>query len=163
MRLLQELAESSRRLEINREQDFRRIIDGIQLSFSTLRSTENPILPESCNKVVADNNNSWLSQGMERPADVLLLELSKQTRQARIFAAEETIIGDLSYDEMKSRLAEIKEAHLETFEWIFSSSINRPAATHFTKWLKSENGLFWISGKPQSPEMSPMWKRPQKT
>ena len=49
---------------------------------------------------------------------------------------------------MNQRAISIKNAHLGTFQCIFSS--NLPAWATFVTWLASDENLYWISGKPGS-------------
>ncbi|KAF6221632.1 hypothetical protein HO133_001598 [Letharia lupina] len=39
----------------------------------------------------------------------------------------------------------ISQAHQESFQWIWDTQNSRPG---FSKWLRSEDPIFWISGKP---------------
>jgi hypothetical protein len=80
----------------------------------------------------------------------IFLELSEQVRKAVTYTAERRIIQELSFTEMKQRQLDIREAHYETFKWVFIPSSSRPSPTHFTEWLEHGAGTFWISGKPGS-------------
>jgi len=137
MRLLQELAEQFRRLELNRTQDIHEIVDGIRRSFNELQYANNSAISWGQSGLEGIN-----VQGTARRANGVLLELSKQANIVRTLAGERMFLGELVYAEMKNRHVEIKEAHLETFEWIFSSSENRPTATHFIQWLTTAGGVF---------------------
>lgn len=55
----------------------------------------------------------------------------------------------LGYEKMTERHAQIAEAHVETFKWIFNPNMDS-LETSFTSWLESQSGIFWISGKPRS-------------
>lgn len=46
---------------------------------------------------------------------------------------------------MNERVGEVVDAHLHTFDWIFTRS-----ETGFLDWLHGGKGLFWITGKPGS-------------
>ncbi|ORY13816.1 hypothetical protein BCR34DRAFT_456125, partial [Clohesyomyces aquaticus] len=52
------------------------------------------------------------------------------------------ILVSLSFDAIEVRHAQIAKAHKKTFEWIYNSS--------FGNWLRSGEGIFWLSGKPGS-------------
>ncbi|KAH6719510.1 hypothetical protein BKA61DRAFT_472972, partial [Leptodontidium sp. MPI-SDFR-AT-0119] len=62
-----------------------------------------------------------------------------------------SILNHLLYTAMPKRYESVVEAHPKTFEWALqdadSSSLNK---TNLSTWLKSEHGLYWISGKPGS-------------
>jgi polynucleotide 5'-kinase involved in rRNA processing len=83
-------------------------------------------------------------------ARAIFLKLSEQVRKAVTYAAERRIIQELSFAEMKQRQLDIREAHYETFKWVYTPSHSRPSPTHFTEWLEHGDGTFWISGKPGS-------------
>jgi hypothetical protein len=53
-----------------------------------------------------------------------------------------SILESLCFTNLKIRHLEIKEAHEKTFKWIFDKSL-----TNFVEWMKTSNGIFWISGK----------------
>jgi hypothetical protein len=78
------------------------------------------------------------------------LNLFEQVRKAVTYAAERQVIQELSFAEMKQRQLDIKEAHNETFKWVFTPISSRPSPTHFAEWLEYGDGTFWISGKPGS-------------
>ena len=52
------------------------------------------------------------------------------------------ILKSLQYSSMKFRHSAIAEAHPYTFQWMFSGN--------FVDWLKSNESIYWISGKPGS-------------
>ncbi|KAI3322500.1 hypothetical protein HD806DRAFT_500240 [Xylariaceae sp. AK1471] len=59
-----------------------------------------------------------------------------------------SIIQSLAFERQTFRHGDIKEAHRETFEWIFW---NRQNGNHnFGEWLRNDSRIFWISGKPGS-------------
>jgi len=49
------------------------------------------------------------------------------------------ILSDLHFEYRPVRHAEIHEAHMETFQWVFQSK--------FATWLREQDGAFWVSGK----------------
>jgi hypothetical protein len=70
-------------------------------------------------------------------------------------AASHRILSSLYFKYIKVRQAAIKEAHAQTFEWTFADTTNttntttdsiRPE-TGFLEWMKSGNGIYWISRK----------------
>jgi hypothetical protein len=133
--LLQNLAESSRRLEINRAKDLQAIKSRMEAGFEALRKM---------------GNKTNVTSGDPNIGDAIFLNLSEQVRKAVTYAAERRIIQELSFAEMRQRQLDIKEAHYETFKWVFTPSSSHPSPTHFTEWLEHGDGTFWISGKPGS-------------
>jgi hypothetical protein len=59
-----------------------------------------------------------------------------------------SVIQSLAFEQRTFRHADIKEAHRETFKWIFRG---RETGNHgFGDWLRNDSGVFWLSGKPGS-------------
>ena len=73
----------------------------------------------------------------------------------RIFS-EQTVLNALHFNGMGDRYASIKPAHKDTFTWAFNTGIiqqseQSPAVPRtLGQWLRSDESLFWISGKPGS-------------
>lgn len=58
------------------------------------------------------------------------------------------ILRALSFPVMKDREDEISEAAAKTLEWIFRDSPDQTTTwTNFTRWLESNDSLYWVSGK----------------
>ncbi|CZR65525.1 uncharacterized protein PAC_15425 [Phialocephala subalpina] len=61
------------------------------------------------------------------------------------------LLASLHYIEMESRSENVSEAYEETFQWIFSPySAANQKWSNFVQFLKSDQGLYWITGKPGS-------------
>ncbi|KAM7211192.1 hypothetical protein V8F06_013427 [Rhypophila decipiens] len=58
-------------------------------------------------------------------------------------------LGSLQFPAMGERKSRVSKAHDKTFRWIFKDDISRPWDS-FTTWLRSEDQVYWISGKPGS-------------
>ncbi|KAF4537701.1 uncharacterized protein LTHEOB_11473 [Lasiodiplodia theobromae] len=77
-------------------------------------------------------------------ADLMNPEMDRRAR----------VLRSLLFDYMTSRYLNITDAHVQTFKWVFLG--NCPPETdprsnvHFTEWLQSGTGTYWISGKPGS-------------
>jgi hypothetical protein len=57
----------------------------------------------------------------------------------------------LRYDGMQDREGRIAAAYESTFRWIFDDDPRENARwTSFKAWLKSDDRLYWITGKPGS-------------
>jgi hypothetical protein len=52
------------------------------------------------------------------------------------------VLESLNFDQMDFRHSKIRDAHPNTFSWMFSQ--------HFKSWLKDPEPIYWISGKPGS-------------
>lgn len=56
----------------------------------------------------------------------------------------------LDFDMIDAREDSIHPAHRETFEWVFRDDIlDKERQTGFLNWLKTGDGIYWISGKPE--------------
>ncbi|KAH7418606.1 hypothetical protein BKA64DRAFT_635725 [Cadophora sp. MPI-SDFR-AT-0126] len=59
-----------------------------------------------------------------------------------------TLLEQLSYSCMTNRYEEIREAHSETFKWIFCGAEHSAQPwDDFAKWLRQDDGIYWINGK----------------
>jgi hypothetical protein len=56
------------------------------------------------------------------------------------------ILQSLHFSQLQERHSEIRTAHKETFEWIF----NEASSVNLASWLKSDDDIYWIEGKPGS-------------
>ncbi|KAF5876348.1 putative small s protein [Botrytis fragariae] len=73
-------------------------------------------------------------------------QASRHRRQAEL-----SILGSLKFSSMNLRHETIAEAHQQTFEWIFCDpKIEHKPWSNFSEWLKTENCIYWIYGKPGS-------------
>ena len=81
-------------------------------------------------------------------AQKILNKLLTLAEEGRRIANEERVLRSLKFDEWKRRFTTIDKAHKQTFEWIFEDPDDSPLPkTHFKMWLKSQDGIYWISGK----------------
>lgn len=70
-----------------------------------------------------------------------------------VVARTNAVLGSLVYDTIYHRHSQIKEAHAKTFEWIFNEDridITKSSTPALRRWLRSGDGIYWISGKPGS-------------
>ncbi|KAM0718127.1 hypothetical protein Q7P37_006459 [Cladosporium fusiforme] len=71
-------------------------------------------------------------------------EQEKRERIERQWRA--ALVGWLTFAEINDRREQVNKAHKDTYKWIFE----RGNTTGFTEWLRTGDGIFWISGKPAS-------------
>lgn len=57
-----------------------------------------------------------------------------------------SVLKSLYFKQLTDRHSEVREAHRNTFEWIFTPD----TAINLATWLKSREGIYWIEGKPGS-------------
>jgi len=122
-RRLREMAVENTRLEANRAKEI-----------SQLRQDLNSAM---------DGINSKVEE--ERIPGAWLV-LSDTARLGQAYFAEQVILQSLRFASIESRHEAISKEHSRTFSWIFEES----SPTKFVEWLKGEDGVYWISGKPGS-------------
>jgi hypothetical protein len=74
--------------------------------------------------------------------DNLSRKLAAFAEEGKRVEQEQKILKSLTFESMKQREEEIKEAHKRTLEWIF-----KKPETRFMDWLKVDNGIYWVRGK----------------
>ncbi|KAJ5701586.1 hypothetical protein N7488_009134 [Penicillium malachiteum] len=87
------------------------------------------------------------------PKEIMSLEqyLSELSLSQENIDIELAILKSLSFEARPVRHTSIPEAHQKTFRWAYNTDGNAPAAAAiFSEWLRRENGIFWVSGKPGS-------------
>ncbi|KAH6113873.1 hypothetical protein HBI69_130890 [Parastagonospora nodorum] len=79
---------------------------------------------------------------------------SKVSNEYTQLSRSHMIVQSLRYERMEVRNEAIKDALKWTFDWIFASDMGRGAAgcvtNTYVQWLQSNDGIYWITGKPGS-------------
>ncbi|KAI1381182.1 hypothetical protein F4677DRAFT_460426 [Hypoxylon crocopeplum] len=94
-----------------------------------------------------------ISETAEGPLKSVATCLDSMVSSGGRVAAEQDVIRGLYYVAIPERQESIVDAYAKTFGWIFKGDLdteNRDYQANFHEWLKSQTGLFWISGKPGS-------------
>ncbi|KAL9094047.1 MAG: hypothetical protein Q9165_003717 [Trypethelium subeluteriae] len=61
------------------------------------------------------------------------------------------VLSSLDFEDMEFRHDAVAEAHSRTFSWILEEDRpNEMPEVGFLNWLRSDSGIYWISGKPGS-------------
>ena len=69
-------------------------------------------------------------------------------REGEKLDKSQRILRSLNFKYIKMREEAIKEAHAETFEWIFNETdIGTERRPRFSHWLREGEGIYWVSGK----------------
>ncbi|KAF2402874.1 hypothetical protein EJ06DRAFT_519865 [Trichodelitschia bisporula] len=81
-----------------------------------------------------------------------LRELLEIPENALSDAAKQLVLGQLYFGDIHARMERIDPAHAKTFEWIFDDAQGPELremtnGVSFVHWLKSETGIFHITGK----------------
>ncbi|KAL8968187.1 MAG: hypothetical protein Q9197_005016 [Variospora fuerteventurae] len=92
-----------------------------------------------------ERGNNTVAQLLANHKDILdsiegRLENNQRT------TANQQLLESLFFPEIDSREDQIQDAFDGTCRWIFNSSTE--TWSNFRKWLETENGVYWISGKP---------------
>lgn len=122
-RRLREMAVENTRLEINRSKEIQELREDFNYAIENI------------------NANSG-----EEPMPGVWLVLSDTARRGKDYFAEQVILQSLRFSSIDSRYESIPEEHSNTFSWIFDEA----SPTKFVQWLKKEDAVYWISGKPGS-------------
>ncbi|KAL7930107.1 hypothetical protein V8C35DRAFT_165853 [Trichoderma chlorosporum] len=65
--------------------------------------------------------------------------------------ADDALLEQLWFENLTSREDAVPQAHANTFEWIFKDFLpDTSTSIGLVNWLRTENGVFWIQGKPGS-------------
>lgn len=81
----------------------------------------------------------------EKVPDAWLI-LSDTARRGQTYFAEQVILESLRFSSIESRLESVSEEHAKTFSWIFKED----SSTRFVQWLRGDDDVYWVSGKPGS-------------
>lgn len=84
----------------------------------------------------------------------VIAELSETTMMASETSTEHQILRSIHFPSLKARHAKIDNAHQETFDWIFKpasrTSVDQCSNIRLNHWLRSQNGIYWVTGNPGS-------------
>ncbi|KAJ8117704.1 hypothetical protein ONZ43_g4151 [Nemania bipapillata] len=77
--------------------------------------------------------------------------LDKLSLRTRDFEKEAQILATLNYSDRPARHEKIPDAHITTFKWSLQETGEKDARHgRLRRWLKSDDPIFWVSGKPGS-------------
>ncbi|KAH8766936.1 hypothetical protein F5882DRAFT_510344 [Hyaloscypha sp. PMI_1271] len=122
-RRLREMAVENTRLEANRSKEINQLREDFNSAIVKLKSNVE-----------------------EEPTPGAWLILSDTARRGQAYFAEQVILQSLRFSSIESRHESISKEHSNTFSWIFDQA----SPTKFVEWLKGEDGVYWVSGKPGS-------------
>ncbi|KAL8718436.1 MAG: hypothetical protein Q9225_004435 [Loekoesia sp. 1 TL-2023] len=75
-------------------------------------------------------------------------EFSKLKEEESQERYQKEVLASLHFAEIKSRQEAIKDAHKQTFQWIFDPSGEEISPwSNFVRWLENGSGFYWINGK----------------
>ncbi|KAL8834112.1 MAG: hypothetical protein Q9170_003915 [Blastenia crenularia] len=83
----------------------------------------------------------------------LALQLLALMEEARNLSNDLKVIKSLKFSNISERRTRIRDAHPNTFEWLFDETITKDTVSGaeriipLLEWLKTKNGVYWLSGK----------------
>lgn len=92
-----------------------------------------------------ERGNNTVAQLRANHRDILDRIESKLENNQRT-TANQQLLESLFFPEIDSREDQIQDAFDGTCRWIFNSSTE--PWSNFCKWLETENGIYWVRGKP---------------
>ena len=124
---LDSLASESRRYEINNSKRLKELKDELLKFLEQTKPTSTP-----------DNLLSDISVKCSN-----ILETGKE------LVVSQQVTKSLHFKSIQERKIDVKEAHAQTFEWMFNGAEPRSDSKDrgFAKWLESGTGVYWIAGK----------------
>ena len=79
-------------------------------------------------------------------------ELAQLSSRLASLSRDHQILQSLAFPSMTVRHSNIVDAHKRTFSWIFRSHLlpktDIRSTIDFKSWLRRDEGVYWISGKP---------------
>ncbi|KAI1819111.1 hypothetical protein F4861DRAFT_528209 [Xylaria intraflava] len=76
---------------------------------------------------------------------------SRLSLETRAFEKEARILATLDYSDRMTRHEKIADAHITTFKWgLQETGTTEAEYGKLRRWLKADDALFWVSGKPGS-------------
>ncbi|KAL8877749.1 MAG: hypothetical protein Q9198_004291 [Flavoplaca austrocitrina] len=96
-----------------------------------------------------EQGNNTVAQLLANHKDILDRIEGKLDNTPRT-TAHQQVLDSLFFPEIDSREDQIQDASDGTCHWIFDSTTEdrRKPWSNFRKWLETESGVYWISGKP---------------
>lgn len=73
------------------------------------------------------------------------MQLDTFVREAQLVKKQQIFLNSLVFKELRYRRADVRDRHQATFNWAYDEN-----TTNFSRWLESEDGIFWVRGKPES-------------
>ncbi|KAG4431659.1 hypothetical protein IFR05_012862 [Cadophora sp. M221] len=148
---IQELAEKSRRLNINRSSELQQLVVETNNAFRDLLISSTASDRSDGNDNLGDRRRRPRSStfGPGKSAGNIIIALSGIAKQARKYAAECHIVQSLESTRRKDCYEDNTEGRtLPAYERPpCPSSISGPSLDHINEWLKTGTGIFWILGR----------------
>ncbi|KAK4168464.1 hypothetical protein QBC43DRAFT_187756, partial [Cladorrhinum sp. PSN259] len=77
--------------------------------------------------------------------------MSQLVNEAERVRSDQEFLKSLYFSNIQARHRKIEAAHAKTFQWVYHDTLpGQNLPINFRDWLRNQNGLFWIHGKPGS-------------
>ncbi|GLB08902.1 hypothetical protein AtubIFM57258_004811 [Aspergillus tubingensis] len=128
---LERLIEENERLDVNRTKELETLRDQIT---SALREIISDVQQED------QKTQAWSA-------------LYAASQKEKAYSTEQLLLNSLLFRLIDYRFRAIPKEHARTFAWVFKQDTELVKAlppVNLVDWLRHDNGLYWISGKPGS-------------
>ncbi|KAL8857713.1 MAG: hypothetical protein Q9178_005748 [Gyalolechia marmorata] len=138
-KVLDNLAASHRRLEVT--------------STNTVATLRKDILDTLEGLRLNDNKKNQNQIHKPHVEQRLAFQISALMSEAQNLSRELKVIKSLKFSTISERRTRIRDAHPNTFEWLFDETISNDTvsgAEHiapFLAWLENKTGVYWLGGK----------------
>ena len=106
---------------------------------TTLEATKQATRQEA--PVEAPTTPAWVD-GMKD----LIAKLSSLAKEVESTALNQMLLRSLHFQDIRTRETQVAFSHEATFKWL----LEQESPTNIAEWLESQNGIFWVAGKPGS-------------
>ena len=133
LRDISNLAQESRKMQTDHKNELEKITENLKSTRQSIGFTE----------------YATLSQAQTTR---LAAALCTAALAAEDMATEHKILKSLYFKTLTARRTKIVKAHEETFDWILKrssisfSSKSKRSEVRFVGWLRSDSGIYWVSG-----------------
>lgn len=113
----------------------------VYTTLNRVANEDNDRLREDILAAITRSNEGMATSNL---ADELSTKLGALFRGANLADKEERILSSLKFAGWRTRRQAVKEAHSNTFDWMFADSEpNRCPQPGFLKWITFEHGIYW--------------------
>jgi len=146
-RQLADLVAENRRLALDGAHRLESHIEGVRDMISQMKSEmeHNHSKLQSSAKATL-SSMSTDTDAMMQPSEImrhLSDKLASLAEEVGITASNQTLLASLWFSNINERQTNVVPSHQRTFEWVLDPS----SSTKLEQWLRTQNGIYWISGK----------------
>ncbi|KAG7008308.1 hypothetical protein G7Y79_00006g019280 [Physcia stellaris] len=149
-RTLDKLVTENKNLNVDAMQGIEREYQAVQqalkqlqseskLQTTALKATKQAIRQEA--PVEAPTTPAWVDDMKD-----LFVKLSSLAKEVESTASDQMLLRSLYFKDIRTRETQVASSHEATFKWLLDPG----SPTNVTEWLESQNGIFWVTGKPGS-------------